>query len=235
MFQGKRKAITFSYDDGVTQDKRLVEIFNKYGLKATFNLNSGLLGQGGTLVRKGVTVDHNKVTAADVPYVYAGHEIAAHTLTHPFLPRAEDDEVVRQVEQDRFALSELWGEEVVGFAYPGGGVNFDDRVVELIRTRTGVRYARTTLSCDSFVPGTDLFRFRPTVYHHEEWGRMLELAERFLALQPEQPSILYIWGHAYEFDVDNNWEAFEEFCKRISGAPDVFYGTNREVLLGDRK
>ena len=40
MFRGKMKAITFSYDDGVTQDKRLVDIFNKYGLKATFNINS---------------------------------------------------------------------------------------------------------------------------------------------------------------------------------------------------
>ena len=37
MFQGKMKALTFSYDDGVTQDARLIEIFNKYGLKATFN------------------------------------------------------------------------------------------------------------------------------------------------------------------------------------------------------
>ena len=56
MFNGKMKAITFSYDDGVTQDKRLIEIFNKYGLKATFNLNSGLLGKERTLVRDGVTV-----------------------------------------------------------------------------------------------------------------------------------------------------------------------------------
>ena len=43
MWNGKMKALTFSYDDGTLQDRRLVEIFNKYGLKATFNLNSGLL------------------------------------------------------------------------------------------------------------------------------------------------------------------------------------------------
>ena len=34
---GKAKAVTFSYDDGVQQDKRLAEIFDKYGMKATFN------------------------------------------------------------------------------------------------------------------------------------------------------------------------------------------------------
>ena len=39
---GKHKVLTLSYDDGKVQDRRLVKIFNKYGIKATFNLNSGL-------------------------------------------------------------------------------------------------------------------------------------------------------------------------------------------------
>lgn len=37
-----RKALTFSYDDGIEQDRKLVEIFNRYGMKATFNLNTGI-------------------------------------------------------------------------------------------------------------------------------------------------------------------------------------------------
>ena len=41
--QEKRKAVTFSYDDGVRQDRRLAEIFDKYGIKGTFNFNSDLL------------------------------------------------------------------------------------------------------------------------------------------------------------------------------------------------
>ena len=32
---GKAKALTMSYDDGKLQDKRLIGIFNKYGIKAT--------------------------------------------------------------------------------------------------------------------------------------------------------------------------------------------------------
>ena len=44
MTENKHKILTFSYDDGTTQDIRLVELFNKYGMKATFNLNSGKLG-----------------------------------------------------------------------------------------------------------------------------------------------------------------------------------------------
>ena len=39
--KGRYKALTFSYDDGREEDRRLVSIFRKHGLKATFNLNSG--------------------------------------------------------------------------------------------------------------------------------------------------------------------------------------------------
>ena len=66
MINGKNKFITFSYDDGVTQDKQLIEIFNKYNLKATFNINSELLGQPGSLVRNGVHINHTKNNPEDV-------------------------------------------------------------------------------------------------------------------------------------------------------------------------
>ena len=38
MWDNKRKAVTFSFDDGVSQDIRMIELLDKYGLKATFNL-----------------------------------------------------------------------------------------------------------------------------------------------------------------------------------------------------
>ena len=50
MWNGKNKAVTFSYDDGIEQDKRLVDIFNTYGLKCTFNLNSGIMNEKGNWV-----------------------------------------------------------------------------------------------------------------------------------------------------------------------------------------
>ena len=40
MWNGKLKAVTFSYDDGVTQDIRFIEMLDRYGLKGTFNINS---------------------------------------------------------------------------------------------------------------------------------------------------------------------------------------------------
>ncbi len=231
MFQGKMKAVTFSYDDGVTQDQRLIKIFEKYGLKCTFNLNSGLLGKPGSLIREDVTVAHVKPRACEVRAIYDGHEIAAHTLTHPALSALSDTDVIREVEEDRLALSEIAGYEVVGMAYPGGTGCMNAHVADLIRENTGIRYARTTTSSHSFNPQNDLIVMSPTVYHHVEWDALFRLGEEFLSLTPDKPQIYYIWGHAYEFDIHGDWERFEDFCRMIAGQKDVFYGTNREVLL----
>ena len=234
MWNGKKKAITFSYDDGVTQDVRLIELFNKYGIKATFNLNSELLGLDGALVRNGRNVTHIKNKPEDVKRIYEGHEVAVHTLTHPFLPDIEDEaEIIRQVEEDRKKLSALVGYEVVGMAYPCGGKNNDDRTARIIKEHTGVKYARALETNGSFDLQKNLFRFQGTCYHHAEWEKMHALADSFLSIKSEEPQLFYIWGHAYEFDIfPERWALFEDFLRRISGRADIFYGTNKDVLLG---
>ena len=232
MWNGKKKALTFSYDDGVTQDKRLIEIFNRYGLKATFNLNSMFLGGDGELEREGVKISHIKNAPEDVKYIYDGHEVAVHTLTHPNLTQIESDaEVLRQVEQDRINLSELVGYEVLGMAYPCGGVNCDDRTASIIKNNTPIKYARTITVTESFEPYDDLYQYKGTLYHHKNCDKLFEMGEKFLALETDTPKTFYIWGHAYEFDIyPERWEMFEEFCRMMSGKEDIFYGTNLEVL-----
>ena len=115
-------------------------------------------------------------------------------------------------------------------AYPCGGVNNDDRVAEIIKNNTGVRFSRTITSTYNFDLQDNLYRFNPTVYHREK-DAMERLAEEFLRLEPTEPKIFYIWGHSYEFDINNEWAWFEDFCKEISGRKDIFYGTNSQVLL----
>ena len=227
----KRKAITFSYDDGVTQDIRLIELLNKYGLKCTFNLNSELLSKRGMLIRNGQRIAHYKVHPEDVKSIYDGHEVAAHTLTHPLLPQCDEAEIIRQVETDRLNLSNLVGYEVVGMAYPGGGVNNDDRVADIIKKHTGIRYSRTITTNSRFDLQENLYRFNPTVYHLD-FAEMMHLGEQFIDLKPEVPQIFYIWGHSYEMDYAGDyWVQLEVFFKLISNKDDIFYGTNKEVLL----
>lgn len=229
--QQKKKAVTFSYDDGVTQDIRLIELLKKYNLKCTFNLNSELLGQNRMLIRQEQRISHYKVHPSDVREIYAGHEIAVHTLTHPNLTQLPEEEILRQVECDRKNLSDLAGYEVIGMAYPCGGVNNDDRVAQILREKTGVKYSRTITTTGNFIPQENLHRFNPTVYHLD-FDEMMTLGEKFVALESDTLQIFYIWGHSYEMDYDSaNWVRLEEFFKLISGREDIFYGTNKEVLL----
>lgn len=228
------KYLTFSYDDGVTQDIRLIGLLNRYGMKATFNLNSMLLGKQGVLEREGVRVRHDKISPADVRAVYDGHEVAAHTLTHPLLTQLPDSEIIRQVETDRQKLSALCGDTVVGMAYPGGGQNYDRRTAEVIRNNTSIEYARTIEQNHSFAVQQDLLTFRPTVDSYHEMDLLFSLGQKFLDCSAQTPMIFFVWGHAFEFDIRDDWGRFEEFLQMMSGRPDICYCTNREALLGTR-
>ena len=223
------KILTFSFDDGVTQDLRLIELLNRYGLKGTFNLNSGRLGQESHFLCRGLPVRHMKFTAGAIPKVYAGHEIAVHTLDHLNLTHLDDTEVIRQVRSDQQALESITGRPITGMAYPESGVNHDDRVVRLIRENTTIRYARTVTSSYSFDPPKDKLRFHPTVYHIE-WEQMEALAESFIALHTDSPKLFCIWGHTYEFDLDNSWDRFERLCARLARRSDTLYMTNQEAF-----
>lgn len=222
----KNKILIFSYDDGVTQDERMIEILNRYGIKGTFNINSERLGMTGEVTYGDIKIAHNKVKAEDVRRIYKGHEIAGHTLTHPRLPTTEDDrEIIRQVEEDRKNLSELAGYEVTSFAYPCGGTNNDERVARLIKNYTGIKNARTITSTYSFTPPKNIYRLNPTVdlFHDEE--RAFELAHKFVKMVTSKPKVFFVWGHSYEFDVHDTWDRLEQFCALLGGRDDICYTT----------
>lgn len=230
--QSKQKAITFSYDDGVLQDIRFIELLNKYNLKCTFNLNSELLGKPGLTSINGQRIAHYKIAPEDVKFIYEGHEISAHTLTHPNLTTLTKEEIIRQVEQDRLNLSDLAGYEVIGMAYPCGGVNNTDEVAQIIKENTGIRYCRTIVDTNSFDLQDNLYRFNPTVFHLAGFDHLMELGEKFISMTTDKPQIFYIWGHSYEMDIaPEYWCKLEEFLALISNKEDIFYGTNAEVLL----
>lgn len=230
---GKLKAVTFSFDDGTSEDKRLIELFNKYGLKSTFNLNSNCLGKKHTSVCDGEKRDNFRYSAEELPEIYKGHEVAVHTLDHINLTQQTDEEIIRQVEEDRANLSKIMGYEVVGMAYPCGGVNCNEHVAEVIKNNTGIKYARTTLKTDSFDLQDNLYLYVPSnAYHAYTYEKTMTLCKRFLETPADKPQILYLWGHSYEIAFgENRWEYMEDICRIISGYDDIFYGTNAEVLL----
>ena len=219
-----KKALTFSYDDGVVPDLKLLEIFNKYGIKCTFNLNYGLGPENGSWNNNGKQID--RLNLAENVEKYAGHEIAAHALTHPDLTKLSTEEARRQMVEDKEGLAKLFGKAPVGMAYPFG--TYNDEVVAML-DELGFKYGRTVWSSHNFDVQSDLLRLRPTCHHDDE--RLFELAEEFLAMEPDEPKIFYIWGHSYEFMCNENWDRIEKLCQMLAGRDDIFYGTNAEVLL----
>lgn len=219
----KLKAVTLSYDDGVTHDKRLIQIMKKYGLKGTFNINGGNFPQESGW----------RMTAEEALEVYdeSVAEVAAHGYKHVSLANVDSAVAVNDVLQDRLALEKLFGRVIKGMAYANGSC--DDNVVNILKN-CGIEYARTVISTENFEVPTDWLRLNPTCHHNNR--KLMELVNAFLTVQPDPlrlykytPKLFYLWGHAYEFDNNNNWEVIEEFAAAIGNREDIWYATNGEI------
>jgi len=230
MWNGKMKALTFSYDDGVTTDERLIAILNQYGMKGTFNLNMGRHTHEGQprWVRRAKSGWGyiTRFTYEEMPEIYKGHEVALHSYTHPHLENLSREDCTREIAEDFAGMEQVFGIRADGMAYPFG--TYNDDVVDVLRSQ-GVKYCRTTKSTYNFDTQTDLLRFHPTCHHRD--GRLMELAKAFVEMKPDKPQLFYVWGHTYEFEDSDNWDIIERFCEFMANRDDIFYGTNAEVLL----
>ena len=219
--EGRRKALTFSYDDGVQDDRRLISILDKHGMKGTFNLNSGYYA---------TEPGHQRQTKDAVTEMLKGtpHEVATHAFSHPFLGTLPLAMIAGEMIKDREALEAQFDTIIRGHAYPMGSYN--DKVVEVLKN-CGIAYARTTVSTEKFDLPTDWLRWNPTCHHKNPY--LMELAQKFVEKPvPYQSRLFYVWGHSYEFNEthDNNWHVIEEFCDYMGGREDeIWYATNIEI------
>lgn len=210
---GRNKALTMSYDDGICEDRRLVEIFNRNGIKGTFNLNSGLMG--------GSAVD-----LSEIKDLYKGHEIAAHSYSHPNLVRMPGEQVIRQIMLDRCILEQYCGYPVRGMALPYGTYNTD--LIGILKN-CGIEYCRTVGNTDDFSLPEDFMKWKPTCKHDHN---LMENAERFAELKKtEHLYLMYVWGHSFEFNrpYGADWKDIQEFCEFIGGRDEIWYAANIEI------
>ncbi|MFC0215641.1 polysaccharide deacetylase family protein [Paenibacillus chartarius] len=211
--EGKHKALTMSYDDGRNADKRLVEIFNKYGIKGSFHINGGLLG------------GEDRLTAEEAAALYLGHEVSAHTLTHPTIARCPKEQLVYEINEDRRVLEAVVGYPVRGMSYPNGSFNSG---IKSMLPHLGIEYSRPVQTTGGFGMPDDWYEWKPTCHHND---KLLERAESFLQLHKRQYLyLMYVWGHSYEFDNDSNWDVIERFCAAVGGRDDIWYATNIEIV-----
>lgn len=226
---GRRKAFTLSYDDGVTQDIRLIELLNKYQVKATFNLNSGLFGQNGKVSAGKKEVPHIKLSREEIQAVYKGHEIAAHGQYHKCMVGMDIARCVDEILENRKDLERMYGKPVTGFAYAFGA--YDDTVIKALEA-SGISYARTIESTHKFDVPKNFLTWHPTCHHDDE--KIYDLADEFLSdglyFSFSTPAkLFYVWGHSYEFDQNDNWDHIEKLLSKIAGHDDVWYATNIEI------
>ena len=223
--EGKAKAFTLSYDDGVDLDERLVALFDRHSLKATFNINSGLYADEDATFPEGEYFRRLPRSRVLALYGKNGHEVATHGHTHPWLEQLSIGAVTYEIIKDREALEEEFGCIVRGHAYPFG--TFNDSVVEAL-SACGIVYARTVNSTEKFDMPTDWLRLNPTCHHDNK--RVFELINNFVEAKPaKHPKLFYLWGHSFEFEKFNNWERIEKICDAISGKDDVWYANNIEI------
>lgn len=213
---GLDKALTFSYDDGRVFDRKLVEIFNRYGVKGTFHLNSGTLGQK--------TESGDFVTPQEVKELYQGHEVACHTVTHLQPLAAPVGQVAREIAEDRKALEKLTGGLVQGLSYPFG--RYSPEIIQAARAQ-GIKYSRTVVSTRDFHVPADFMEWHPTCHHGDP--KLMDLGKQFLGFRGLGMMVMYVWGHSFEFAWTDSWKIIEDFAAYMGGREDLWYCTNMEL------
>lgn len=225
--QGKKKALTFSYDDGQDFDRRLAELLRSHGMKGTFHLNSGRLGvrREQKVKKLGLHSDYEAfVGAEEIKEVYAGHEVACHGVQHRNLFTVTREQMVLEIQEDRKALEKITGGLVQGMSYAYG--HYNQEIMDTARS-LGIKYSRTVEDTKAFFPPMDFMAWHPTCHHG---NGLLELGDRFIDVPGyyELP-LMYVWGHSFEFGWLNDWSVIEAFVDKMAGKSDIWYATNMEI------
>ena len=232
--KGKEGALTTSWDDGTIHDRRLVALFNKHGIKSTWNLNSGIFDSSrkdrfkenfNKAIYGSAAKNSNKsfLTATEIARLFKGHEVAVHTEDHPHLWRCPDEMIFSEVVKDRLTLEKLTGYPVRGMAFPCADTN--DKRVNNVLKRAGILYSRSDKNSGNFELPADFLCWTGTCHQSADF---VELWTKFLAdKNPEK--LFYLWGHSFEFAKENNWARMEDFGKLTGKNPKIWYATNMEI------
>lgn len=199
------KIVSLSFDDGTIYDLRFIELLNKYGLKATLNLNSGLKDFVWYFKDRPII----RLDLEQVKDAYKGHEVASHSLDHPYFSSLSTEETIRQVKEDVQNLSKIFERDVVGFAFP-----FHDQTEENIKVvseNVDLRYIRYSFFADNYLP-RDRYHIPLNALYDDEY-----IYEKLSAFKNNDltNSLFVIAGHSYEFEMKNHWEKIENLLKYL--------------------
>ena len=221
------RIVCLSFDDGTIYDKRFIELLNKYNLKATLNLNSGLkdfVWYFGARPVKRLDLKENKD-------IYNGHEVASHSVTHPYFSGLDKDSVIKEVKDDVASLNQIFDGRVSGFAFP-----FHDQTEEhinIIKDNIPLEYIRYSYLTNDYMPKDRYHIPIHAIYNDKDiYERLEEFSKNNL-----ENSLFLIAGHAYEFEMRNDWDTIENLLKYLKNNKDITVLTVHDavkVLFGNK-
>ncbi len=223
---GKSKAVTLSYDDGIVEDLRFSDVITNAGLKCTFNLNSKVLRKDGITDQQ-----------IQEKFLDRGHEVAVHGYLHTAPGCQRPIEGIKEVLNCRLELEERFDRMIRGMAYPDRGVqSFENgtsyEIIKNYLKDLGIVYARTAgaTNYDFYLP-EDWHKWMPSVHHSSP--DVFKCIDDFLNIKftkgKHGPRLFYMWGHSYEFDLNDNWDLLDKICEKLGGHDDIWYATNMEI------
>lgn len=214
------KIVCLSFDDGTIYDLKFIELLNKYNIKATLNLNSKLKDFIWYYENKPI----KRLDLEKYKDMYDGHEVASHSLTHPYFSSLSKEEVIRQVKEDIDNLSKIFNYKIEGFAFP-----FHDQTEENIQTiknNVDLSYIRYSF-LDSCGVHKDRYHIHINALYDDVdiYDRLIEFKN-----SDKENELFVIAGHAYEFEVKNDWNKIEKLLKYLKNDKDINVLTLKEAI-----
>lgn len=204
------KYFIFSIDDGTVFDKEVLDIFNRYGIKATFNINSGLASY--IWFNEGIPIERHDLNFDK--YLYEGHEIASHSLTHPHLTMCPGEVIAKEVGEDVLNLERIIGKTVTTFAFPFS--DWDERCIDIIKHIHNLKVIRLSDIDTSFKFPKDLHHVKITCME------IYEALVQFDNFKKDKDAELFVFvSHGYDFKMNNSWRQLELLCQRVTSEKDI--------------
>lgn len=199
------KIVSLSFDDGTIYDVRFTELLNKYNLRATLNLNSGLKDFVWYYEEKPI----KRLDLYKTKDIYNEHEVASHSLTHPYFSSLTNEEITKEVKEDINNLKNIFDREIVGFAFP-----FHDQTeqnIQTVKDTVSPEYIRYSFLTDDYLPKD---RYHIPINALYDDPDMFDKLESFKKNDLDN-SLFVIAGHSYEFEMKDDWDKIENLLSYL--------------------
>lgn len=223
-----RSVLVTSWDDGHPLDIKLANMLDTYGIPATFYIPLR------NIQNKPV------MNAKQIKELSERYEVGGHTINHVNLTTLSEEELVLEIIQGKIMLEDIVEKSLQSFCYPFGA--YTDSIKQMVRDG-GYTCARTVRllevsSTDNFEMGTTVHVTERGLTHFTNYVRksdslpnrslVLNLVRRGLLFKDwyhtakysleyiiNNGGIFHLWGHSWEIEYYDQWNAMEMLFQYI--------------------